>query len=99
MFCALTNYYDKTDHIVLQISCYKLNELTITKNEEVIKVPNCEYSFIISGGFEPGVYTITSLDQHVEFFIMQYGKELDSGIIDGSITIKIDRYKYNIITS
>ena len=97
MFCALTKHHDNTDHVVLQVSCYKLNELTMTKNEEIVEVPNCGYSFIISGGFEPGVYSITSHGHHVQFFIMQNGKELESGTMNGALTIKIDRYKYSIL--
>ena len=69
----------------------------MTKNEEVMKIPDCGYSFVISGGFEPGVYSITGHNQHVQFFIMQNGKELESGTINGTFTIKIDRYRYNIL--
>jgi hypothetical protein len=97
MFCALVNHYNNTDHIILQISCCKLNELIVTKDEEVIEISNCSYSFIISGGFEPGIYSITSQNQHVEFFIIQLGKELESGLIESTFTIEIDRYKYRIL--
>ena len=97
MFCALTKQYGNTDHVVLQVSCYKLDKLTMTKNEEIIEIPYCKYSFIISGGFEPGVYSITSQNYPIQFFIMQEGKELKSGIVNGTLTIKIDRYRYVIL--
>lgn len=69
----------------------------MTRNEEIIEVPNCGYSFIISGGFEPGVYSITSHNHHVQFFIMQHGKELERGTINGTFTVEINRYNYVIM--
>lgn len=96
MFCALMNYHSNTDHIVLQISSLQLKDVEILKNGKAVQLPNCQYSIVISGGFEPGVYTITS-KKHAEFFVFKKGKNLHSGVINNTLTIEIDRHNYKLL--
>lgn len=96
MFSPLNKFYDNTDHIVLQISSTNFENVLITKDGNKVS-KNHNYSLIVSGGFDPGLYTIKSNNEYVQYFIFDTNGLLIKDTVRTETTIKLDRYRYEII--
>jgi len=96
MFCSLTRETGNIDHYVLQISCLDIPDLKIERDGVLLETYPCKLSLLIYGGFDPGTYTITPEGKYVQYFILKEGKEVESGIINQQLTVKLERHNYEI---
>jgi len=93
MFCSLGNQYSNVDHYILQISSLDIVNLHIERDGQKIEIPECKFSLVIYGGFNPGTYEIYCEDKYVQYFILKDGKEVKTGIVDQKLTVKLERYE------
>ena len=96
MFCSLGRQYSNVDHYILQLSSLDIVDLYIEEDGQAIDIPECKFSLVIYGGFDPGTYEIYCGNKYVQYFILKDGKEMEAGVIDQKLTVKLERYDCTI---